>query len=222
MPTAPVNLTLIVPTPTVATTLTQTPMVKSAAASIPVIVYNLAKGKFHGVPYPTKRPQAKQIPSVHNSNPPQLEAIPNAPTFQVREDTPWPNTELASTNLFQARADCPIPPTPAPTKTKVPPQIAVIPHTMVVPKQIGEKCTWGPHWPTCIKEEEEGMEDWNGDRQSGHPKNHHPQNAQHPQSYNVLDRYSEQIRLKREWDKKMEHLIEKYGLDYYSSLEIQF
>ena len=56
----------------------------------------------------------------------------------IREDTPWPNTESATTNLFEVRADWPIPPTPAPTKTEVPPQIAVIPHSMDLPKQIGE------------------------------------------------------------------------------------
>ena len=83
----PVNLTPIGPTPTVATTSTQIPMVKSAAASILVTVYNFAKRKFDGVPYPIERPQAEEIPSVYNSNPPSLEAIPNAPTFQVREDT---------------------------------------------------------------------------------------------------------------------------------------
>ena len=63
------------------------------------------------------------------------------------------------------------------------------------------------------------MEDWNGDRQRNQPKNHPPQNAQHPQSYNVPGRYSEQIRLRREWNEKMEYLNEKYNLDYYSSSE---
>ena len=101
----------------------------------------------------------------------------------------------------------------------MPPHITAIPHAMVMPKQTGEKCTWGLHCPICIKEEEEGMEDWNGDRQRDQPKNQHPQNAQHPQSYDVPDRYSEWIRLKRERDKKMGCLNEKYGLDYYSSLE---
>ena len=38
-----------------------------------------------------------------------------------------------------------------------------------------------------------------------------------PQNYNVPDRYSEQIRLSREWDEKMEFLNEEYGFDYYSS-----
>ena len=114
-PTAPVNSTPTVPTPTVATTSIQMPVVKSAAASILVMVYNLAKGKFDGVPYPAERPQAEDNPSVHNFKPPQPEAIPNAPTFQVRVDTPQPKTVPASMNLFEARADWPIPHMPATT-----------------------------------------------------------------------------------------------------------
>ena len=109
IPTTPVNLTPTVPTPTVATTSPQMPVVKSAVVFIPVMVYNLAKGKFDRVPYPSERTQAEENPSVHNSNPPQPEAAPNSPTFQVREDTPWPNTMPASMNLFKARADWPIP-----------------------------------------------------------------------------------------------------------------
>ena len=54
-------------------------------------------------------------PSASSCNPPQLEATPRAPTFHVRVDTPWPNTMPTSMNLFEARADWPIPPTPAPT-----------------------------------------------------------------------------------------------------------
>ena len=125
-PTAPANLIPTVPTPTVATTSTQMSMVKSAAMSILVTVYNLAKGKFDGVPCPTEGPQAEENPSAPNCNAPQSEAAPNVPTFQVREDIPWPNTIPASTNLFEARADWPIPPMPAPTvkeeKTEVPPK----------------------------------------------------------------------------------------------------
>ena len=40
-----------------------------------------------------------------------------------------------------------------------------------------------------------------------------------PQTYDVPDRYSEQIRPRREWDEKMEHLNANYNLDYYSSSE---
>ena len=156
-PTAPVKSIPIATTPTVATTSTQMPVVKSAATSILVAMYNLAKGKFNEVPYQTERPQSEINPSIQNSNPPPLEVVPNPPTFQVREDTPWPNTEPASTNLFVARADWPIPHTPGPTKTEVPPQTAVITCAMVMPKQVVEKCTWGLHCPICIKEEEEGQ-----------------------------------------------------------------
>ena len=56
-------------TPTVATSTvtTQMPMVKSVATSIPVTVYNLAQGKFEGIPYPTRRP-----PVEDNSLPPAV------------------------------------------------------------------------------------------------------------------------------------------------------
>ena len=129
----------------------------------------------------------------------QPEAIPNAPTFQVREDTPWPNTKPASINLFEARADWPIPPIQTPTIkaeiAEVPPRVAAIPHAMVLPKPQNnrpeEKCIWGLHCPIFKKEEEEGTEDWNGDRQENQQRNHYPQNPQHPQSYDVPDRYSE-------------------------------
>ena len=87
----------------------QMPIVKSMATSIPVTVYNLAQGNFEGIPYPAGRPQVEENPSATNCNPPQPEAAPNAPSFQVREDTPWPNTVPASMNLSEARADWPIP-----------------------------------------------------------------------------------------------------------------
>ena len=82
-----------------------------------------------------------------------------------------------------------------------------------------EKCTWGPHCPICKKEEEEGTEDWNSDRQEIQQRNHCPQNPQHSQTYDIPGRYLQQIRLQKEWNKKMEHLNEKTNLDYYSSSE---
>ena len=152
------------------------PMVKSAAMSILVTVYNLAQVKFEGIPHPTGRPQAEENPSAPSCSlpqeRPQPKALPNAPTFQVREDTPWPNTIPASTNLFEARADWLIPPTQTPTvkveKAEVPPRVAAIPHAMVLPKPqnnrpLEEKCTWEPHCPIYKNEEEEGTEDWNGE-----------------------------------------------------------
>ena len=69
-----------IPTPTVATSTasTQMPMVKLAATSIPVTVYNLAQRNFEGIPYPTGRPQVEENPSAPNCSPPQPEATPNA------------------------------------------------------------------------------------------------------------------------------------------------
>ena len=123
-------------------------------------------------------------------------------------------------NLFESRADWPIPPMQTPTvkveKAEAPPRVAAIPCAMVLPKQIEEKCIWGPHCPISKKEEEKGTEDWNSNRQEDQPRNHY---AQNPQTYDVPDRYSEQIRLRREWDEKMECLNAKYNLDYYSSSE---
>ena len=69
------------------------------------------------------------------------------------------------------------------------------------------------------KKEEEGTEDWNSDRLENQQRNHYPQNPQHPQTYDVPDRYSEQIRLQRAWNEKMVHLNEKTHLEYYSSSE---
>ena len=168
MPTSPMNpIPPAVLTPTVATSTatTQMPMVKSAATSIPVTVYNLAQGKFEGIPYPTGRPSGRkpfhpQLQSTQQRL--QPEAIPNSPTFQVRKETPWPNTVPASTNLFEARADWPIPPKQTPAvkieKAEVPPKVAAILHATVLPKPqnnrpVDENCTWGPHCPICKKEE---------------------------------------------------------------------
>ena len=147
-------------------------------------------------------------------NPPPLEDIPSAP---VRQDTPWPNAGSASENLFETRKDWSIPLTPSPTptptvKTETPPQIAPIPQVIVMPKQVTEKCSWGPHCPIC-KNEEEHEEHWDGNRQSEQPRMHpqnmqhpqpqstqhpqpqiaqqpQPQNPQYPQSFDVPDRYS--------------------------------
>ena len=47
-----------------------------------------------------------------------------------------------------------------------------------------------------------------------------PQNTQHPQSLNVPDRYSEKIRLKREWEEKIQCLNQKYNLDTFFSFEL--
>ena len=93
---------------------------------------NLAKGKFQENP-----PQGG---SSADNNPPPLENIP------ARAGTPWPETGLASENLFKSRKDRPICPTPTSTPTiKVEALLheTAIPYATVAPKQIKEKCGWG-------------------------------------------------------------------------------
>ena len=121
----------------VATLTATTPEVKSAATSISVTVYNLVQGRFEGIPYPTGKPQQKENPSTHSCNTPQEREQPVAVAPHNREDTPWPNTMPASTNLIDVRASCPIPPTETPTvvkmeKTEIPPRVAAIPHGLVL------------------------------------------------------------------------------------------
>ena len=228
----PVNAILPAePTPTVATTTTttQTPMTKSAATSIPVTVYNLAQGKFQGIPNLTTRVQGEgpSTPRYNNPQEQQPEATAAVTPLQNREDTPWPNTMPASTNLFGSRASWPILPTEPPTvvmmeKAEVPPRIAAIPHALVLNKPqnnkpVEEECRWEPHCPIFTKEE--GTRDWYSERQENQQRNHCPQSPQHPKAYDIPDRFSQQIKLEKEWNEKMEHLNSKYNLDYYSNSE---
>ena len=82
----------------------------------------------------------------------------------------WPNAGSTSEKLFETRKEWPIPPastaTPISTiKTEDPPQVAAVPHAMLIPKQATEKCSWGLHCPIW-KNEEEHEEDWDGDMQN--------------------------------------------------------
>ena len=49
------------------------------------------------------------------------------------------------------------------------------------------------------------------------PRNPQPTQTQ---SFDVPDHYAEQIQLRREWEKKMEWLNEKYRLDCFSDSEL--
>ena len=132
-------------------TATQMPMVKPIAAAaelnpIPLTVYNLSRPKVQELPNPTlKKSQERECPFIPNCDiPPVEQQQPKATTTTTfatpptRDDTPWPNTVLASTNLFVARS-LPIPPhgneVPAPAfikmekpDEKAPPKQAVIPN----------------------------------------------------------------------------------------------
>ena len=163
-----VTLTATAPITMVATTSTQTlqtPTVKTATESIPVTVYNLAKGKYY-ILHQLERPQPEANPFNFHSNPPPLEDIPTAPIYQVREGNPWPNIMPTSENLFwnqsrlayspfltpTVRASIPAPSVKA-EMFEVPPWTAAIPHTILMPKQNiklrVEKCAWGPNFPIC-------------------------------------------------------------------------
>ena len=98
-------------------TSTQTSVVKPTATTakvnpIPLTVYNLSKTKDQEIPNPTIRMcQEGEGPFTPScGNPPMEQQQPKATsaatfaTLQTRDDTPWPNTVLASTNLFVARS----------------------------------------------------------------------------------------------------------------------
>ena len=199
-PTLPMNSTLPAePKHTVVNTMvtTQMPMAKSAATLTPVTVYNLAQGKFEGILYPTEKPQEEEGPSAPRCKNPQGKQQPEAPVTttapQNREDTPWSITVPAFTNLFNARASWPIPPTRAPTviqmeepEKKLPPRLAAIPSCLVLKKPQSnkpaeEECRWGPHYPICTKstanQKAENTEDWNGKRQDKQQRNYYPQES---------------------------------------------
>ena len=48
-------------------------------------------------------------------------------------------------------------------------------------------------------------------------RNYYPQGPQCSPSYDIPDRFAQQLKLEREWNEKMECLNDKYNLDYYSS-----
>ena len=121
--------TVTVSAPIMATTAAQTmPVMQQILEMIPVTMHNIAKGKH-------EKPQ----PELNSLIPPPMEDAAEAPVFKVREDTPWPNTEPVDSNLFEAKADWPISPSPTPTfraVSSVPIVKTEAPHTTVIPKAI--------------------------------------------------------------------------------------
>ena len=121
------------PTPKADNVTTQMPV------TIPITMMNVAKGQFQENP----PKEVLQLIILHH-----LENIP------PRAGTPWPETWLTSDNLFEARKDWPIPPTPTSTptiKVEAQPNNTVIPHATVAPKQIKQKWRWGLNCPICKK-----------------------------------------------------------------------
>ena len=110
-------------------TATQTLMMKPMATStkwptgpIPLTVYNVPSEKIQGIPRSSmQKPQEEEVPLIPNPNNPPMEQQPTplqpkAPATAsgaiqlTRDDTPWPNTVLASTNFIccQVMADFPM------------------------------------------------------------------------------------------------------------------
>ena len=125
-------------------------------SQIPVMVYNLAQGKFQEIPKLTRRLQEEEIPLTPNGHNPPMVQQPKAATIATstgpltRDDTPWPNTMPSSTNLFVARASWPNPPNmddvPTPTFVKTekteemtPPKQAAIPCALILHKSQNSK-----------------------------------------------------------------------------------
>ena len=148
--------------------------------------------------------------------------------FEIRKDWPVPPSNNAPTNIItksnpptiKTEPQSPNQPRPSPTATK---------QDSTAMKQ--EKCGWGLNCPICKNEE-----DWDGEhqrqlqqpdaKQKYPPQGQDTKQAQDPQhdmklpqgqnsqiSFDVPDQYTEQICLRREWEKKMEQLDDKYGLD---------
>ena len=118
---------------------------------------------------------------------PKAKAAATFATPLTSNDTPWPNTVAASTNLFVARSSWLILPNvneiPTPnfikmekSQEKAPPKQAAIPCIMIQGKlaqnnkSAEEECGWGPQCPICaqsapnLKAEDSEEEDWNGNR----------------------------------------------------------
>ena len=104
----------------VATTATslQTLVVKPSATTakpslILLTVYNLAQNRVQEIPNPTVKFQEEEcLLTPNHGNPSMAQQPTTAATFtapMTRDDTPWPNTILALTHLFVARASWPIP-----------------------------------------------------------------------------------------------------------------
>ena len=152
--------------------------------------------------------------------------------FEIRKDWLIPPSTNTTTNITK---------NPKPPTIKVEPQDSnqSNPNSTVTKP---ERCGWRPNCPICKYVEEDWDEEhqkqlqqsdaqqkypsqgWNT-RQAQVQNPQHTKNYQEPQSqytqtsFDVSNWYTEQICLKKEGEKKMEQLNERYGLDCFSDLE---
>ena len=187
-----------------------------------------------------------QQPLTAKNNPPFLEDAPvhvgtpwpeavkiSGNLFEIRKDCPIPpttkNATITTTNPKQ----------PAINVEPQDPDQSNPNSTITKP----ERCRLGPNWVISKNAEQ----NWDGEHQKQlqqsnvqqkypsqgwdtrqapvhncqHPKNYQVPQSKHSQaSFNVPDQYAEQICLRKEWEKKMEQLNKKYGLDWFSDLEL--
>ena len=131
-------------------------------------------------------------------------------------------------NLFDARVSWPTSLNDTPTvkmekaEEKIPPRVAAIPCAMVnKPHQskAEEMCGWGLHCPICTESTLNPKVESSHDKQDNLQRNYYTKNPQYSLSYDIPDMFSQQLKLEREWNDRMEHLNDKYSLDYYSSSE---
>ena len=164
--------------------------------------------------------QATLAPTSQN-NPPPLEDA------SVHAGTPWPKAGKMLGNLFKIRKDWLIPldsndANDTATATNPKPPIKLEPPNQETPKI--EKCGWGQDCPFCKKEKEEKHSNHQDKSQQKNiqQKPTIPQTSQSTQvqSFDIPDRYVEQIHLRKEWEKKMERLNEKYNLNCFLSSEL--
>ena len=93
-------------------------------------------------------------------------------------------------------------------------------------KPAEDECKWELHWPICTKSTQNpkagSSKDWNGKEGDNLQRNYYPQSPWYSPSYDIPDRFSQQYKSEKEWNERMEHLNDKYNLDYYSSSESEF
>ena len=156
------------------------------------MVYNFAQSKIQEIPIPTRKFHGGRTPFIANhGNPPMAQQSKATTTASstappTRDDTLWPNTMPASTNLFVARVSWPIP--LILMKSQQPPlsrqkrqrrrpnqNKQLSPHALILTKPqkskpAEEEGRWGPQCSICMQstpniKAEDTEEEWNGDRQ---------------------------------------------------------
>ena len=164
--------------------------------------------------------QATLVPTSQNT-PPPLEDAP------VCTGTPWPKAGKMLGNLFKIMKDWLIlldSNDAYNTATAADPKTPIKLEPQNQETQKIEECGWGQDCPFCKKVKEE----WSGNHQDKFQQKNMQQKPTIPQTsqptqaqpFNISDRYMEQIHLRKEWEKKMERLNEKYNLNCFSSSEL--